>query len=104
MKLIRFGCGPIFKLRSATLVLLVLFQWNCTRNAELTSETSYFLRVVLINDKPPIARLFKASLNGLEVKMPVSGYTVEITSSSGQTEKMTNGIFSSVSSPKKSTF
>jgi len=96
MKLIRFACGPIFKLRSATLVLLVLFQWNCTRNAELTSETSYFLRVVLINDKPPIARLFKASLKGLEVKMPVSGYTVEITSSSGQTEKMTNGIFSSL--------
>jgi hypothetical protein len=83
-------------MRILWIFLLVIYQWNCTRSADLPYETYYFLRVALINNRPPVAILFQSNLEGREIVEPNDHFTVEISTSSGQNEKMTAGRFKDI--------
>ncbi len=83
-------------MRTFWILLLVIHQWNCTRSADVPFDTYYFLRVALIHDRPPVAILFQSNLKGREIVEPFDHFTVEISTSSGQTEKMIEGRFKEI--------
>ena len=66
---------------------------NCIKEAKSDKDDIYFFRGVMVNDYPPIFKLFK---NSFLVEQAVLKFEVEITTSDGQNESNSNGIFAKI--------
>ncbi len=76
-------------------ILLVLIYSNCTKELDREGKEYYFLMGVVINEQPPVFKLFRMNLSGSS-PISYSDYELELRSSLGEYEKLSNGQFNTI--------
>jgi hypothetical protein len=71
-------------------LVITLPSLSCTKEYKAEEKVYYFLKGVVINDQPPIFKLFKMNLYG-SVEVPYNQYDIVLKNSLGEVETILNG-------------